>query len=91
MTVHHKDENRYNNHKSNLMTLCRKCHNTAHGVRERTQIERKLRYWWYNARYSLFWKFSYLGLWLPRFMRPPIDWIRYDILFNEKDSRFWYD
>jgi hypothetical protein len=91
LTVHHIDENRYNNHKSNLMTLCRKCHDFVHGVRRRTKIERWVQYRWFNIRYKWFWKLSHLSQWLPRFMRPPIDWIRYDILFNARDKRFWYD
>lgn len=30
LCVHHKDENRHNNHPSNLQTLCRKCHTKEH-------------------------------------------------------------
>lgn len=30
LLVHHKDENRYNNEKSNLLVLCKRCHQVKH-------------------------------------------------------------
>ena len=33
LTVHHIDHNRQNNDPSNLMTLCRYCHDKEHGMR----------------------------------------------------------
>lgn len=37
--VHHKDENRKNNSKKNLMVLCRPCHLLEHGRKERVYVE----------------------------------------------------
>lgn len=35
LLVHHKDENRHNNHESNLETLCKRCHQIHHDCRSR--------------------------------------------------------
>ena len=36
LCVHHKDENRYNNNINNLITICKRCHQTHHTVRNMT-------------------------------------------------------
>ena len=36
LCVHHKDENRYNNDINNLITICKRCHQTHHTVRNMT-------------------------------------------------------
>jgi 5-methylcytosine-specific restriction endonuclease McrA len=35
LTVHHVDNNPKNNEESNIMTLCRKCHDAVHGFKYR--------------------------------------------------------
>ena len=36
LCVHHKDENRYNNDINNLITICKRCHQAHHTVRNMT-------------------------------------------------------
>lgn len=36
LLVHHLDENRYNNELSNLVTICKRCHQQHHTVRNMT-------------------------------------------------------
>lgn len=36
LCVHHKDKNRYNNDINNLITICKRCHQTHHTVRNMT-------------------------------------------------------
>lgn len=44
-----------------------------------------------NLRYKLWHKLTFLRDKTPKPITSILDWIRYEILFDSKDKRHWYD
>ena len=44
-----------------------------------------------DLRWKLYWKATWLRDKLPWPLYEPIDWLRYEVLQDPKDKRYWYD